>query len=311
MTALEKYIGKFSQLRVDRTKGAPAPHKPILLLSIISEIEKGNIVENKIYITPELVAQFKDYWHQLVCNPTFSSNFSLPFYHLKNDGFWFLNTFVGKEILLTSSQSIKSFGQLKDVIDFASFNEMLYQLLITADTRELLRNALLDVYFNNARISENNKIIADISNQILHDSAAVYKTRAAYFDEEEVFVRGGVFKKEIPRIYNHTCCISGMRIITSDSTQMIDACHIIPFSESHDDTICNGLSLCPNLHRAFDRGLIAIDESYKVIIKVFTEDSTAYSIKQFERKPILLPLAKDHYPAQTNLYLHRKRFKYC
>ncbi len=166
------------------------------------------------------MAQFKDYWHQLVDIPIFSSNFSLPFYHLKSDGFWFLNTFDGKEILLTSSYSIKSFGQLKDVADFASFDEMLYQLLITADIRELLRNTLLDVYFNNARISENNKIIADISNQILHVSAAIYKTRATYFDEEEVFVRSGVFKKEIPGIYNHTCCISGMRIINIHITQV-------------------------------------------------------------------------------------------
>ncbi len=311
MTALEKFIGKFSRLRVDRSKGAPAPHKPILLLSIITAIEKGYITDNKIYITPELVAQFKEYWHQLVHNPIFSSNFSLPFYHLKSDGFWFLNTFVGKEILLTSSHSIKSFGQLKDVVDFASFDEMLYQLLTIANTRELLRNTLLDVYFNNARISENNKIIADISNQILHDSPATYKTRATLFDEEEVFVRSGVFKKEIPRIYNHTCCISGMRIITNDSIQMIDACHIIPFSESHDDTICNGISLCPNLHRAFDRGLIAIDENYKVIIKAFTENNAAYSIKQFEGKVILLPAAKDFYPSQINLTLHRNRFKYC
>lgn len=119
MTALEKFIGKFSRLRVDRSKGAPAPHKPILILSIIAEIEKGSITDNKIYITPELVAQFKDYWHQLVDKPIFSSNFSLPFYHLKSDGFWFLHTFAGKEILLTSSHSIKSFGQLKDVVDFA------------------------------------------------------------------------------------------------------------------------------------------------------------------------------------------------
>ena len=84
---INKYIHKFSTLRVDRTKGAVAPHKPILLLAIISEIEKGNITGNKIYITPELVAQFKDYWLQLIHTSQFTPNFSLPFYHLKNEGF--------------------------------------------------------------------------------------------------------------------------------------------------------------------------------------------------------------------------------
>jgi predicted restriction endonuclease len=48
MKAFEKFIGKFSRLRVDRRKGKTEPHKPILLLSIISEIEKGNITDNNI-----------------------------------------------------------------------------------------------------------------------------------------------------------------------------------------------------------------------------------------------------------------------
>lgn len=36
-----------------------------------------------------------------------------------------------------------------------------------------------------------------------------------------------------------------------------------------DDTIGNGLSLCPNLHHAFDRGLIAIDDEYRVLVQPF------------------------------------------
>ena len=162
---LKKYIHKFSTLHVDRSKGAVAPHKPILRLSIISEIEKGNIAGNKIYITPELVAQFKDYWTQLIHTSQFTPNFALPFYHLKSEGFWFLHTFIGKEIALTSSHSIKSFGHLKDVVDFASFDEALYELLLSANHRELLRSTLLHVYFHDAHISNDNKIIAEISNR--------------------------------------------------------------------------------------------------------------------------------------------------
>ena len=37
---INNYIHKFSNLRVDRSKGAIAHHKPILLLAIRSEIEK-------------------------------------------------------------------------------------------------------------------------------------------------------------------------------------------------------------------------------------------------------------------------------
>ena len=92
---------------------------------------------------------------------------------------------------------------------------------------------------------------------------------------------------------------------------MIDACHIVPFSESHDDTITNGLSLCPNLHRAFDRGLLSIDENYKVVLQPFAEnENNMYSIKQFAGKEILLPKEKEYMPLQENLGKHRQKFRF-
>ncbi|RZK10799.1 MAG: HNH endonuclease [Flavobacterium sp.] len=310
MNALTKYVQKFSRLRVARLKGALAPHKPILLLSVFEGIDKGNIRENKIYITPELVATFKDFWHQLVVNSNFTSHFSLPFYHLKSDGFWHLQTLAGREIALTSSNSIKSFSHLKQVVDFAFFDEDLYALLLNQHTRQVLKQALLSKYFPNIDLNSPNHLIGEIINQILHEPSAVYRTKAMNFDDEEVFVRSGVFKKEIPRIYNYTCSISGMRIITDSEIQMIDACHIVPFSESHDDTITNGISLCPNLHRAFDRGLISLDSDYKVLIKPFSEQENFYSIKQFEGKQILLPNRKVYYPSQENLDAHRIKHRF-
>jgi putative restriction endonuclease len=88
----------------------------------------------------------------------------------------------------------------------------------------------------------------------------------------------------------------------------MDACHIEPFATSHDDTITNGIYLCPTLHRAFDRHLISIDENYRLIIsKAFIERSDSpYSIKQFEGKVILLPADRNHYPSQEKLQKHRE-----
>ena len=303
MNHLSTCIKKCSRLRTAKVNGVQAPHKPILLLAILTGIEKAEIQENKVRITPELVAAFKDLWYQLVHNATFTANFALPFYHLKSDGFWHLHTCLGRELLLTTSYSIKSFAQLKEVIDYASFKEDLYHLLINPHTREVLKQTLLSTYFPAAHnLSSNNELITTIIHQILHEAPAVYKTKAVSFDEEEVFIRGGVFKKEIPKIYNYTCCISGMRIIADKEVQMIDACHIVPFSQSSDDTIGNGLSLCPNLHRAFDRGLVAISDDYRVLVKPFHEvNNNAYSIKQFEGKRVLLPKEKAYHPLTANL----------
>jgi DNA sulfur modification protein DndC len=80
------------------------------------------------------------------------------------------------------------------------------------------------------------------------------------------------------------------------------------FSESYDDTITNGIALCPNLHRAFDRGLITIDNNYKVIVsKTFKEDETNYSIRIFENQQIFLPKQEIHFPLIDNFSWHRRK----
>jgi putative restriction endonuclease len=173
----------------------------------------------------------KDNWHHLVSENKFTANFALPFYHLLSEKFWFLKTSPGRELSLTSSHSIKSFSHLKEVIDYAFFDPHLYQLLTESGSREMLKQTLLESYFHiySYEVPETLSLAAEIRSEILKETPATYKTKAETFDEEEVFVRSGVFKKVVPQIYNYSCCISGMRIIASSEAQMIDACHIIPF----------------------------------------------------------------------------------
>jgi len=92
---------------------------------------------------------------------------------------------------------------------------------------------------------------------------------------------------------------------------MIDACHIIPFAESYNDTITNGIALSPNMHRAFDRGLISIDNDYRVLVSSkFIESDSVYSIRQFEGSSIILPENSSYYPSLENLAYHRERFSF-
>lgn len=321
--SLDAYIRQFRHLHVSRSKGVPAPHKPVLLISVIDEVEGGRITSNKIYITPELVATFKENWSALVDSKVFEPRFALPFYHLDGKGkkntdhFWHLVTFPGSEIALTSSDSIRSFAALKIAVDYATVDEELFLLFCEPKERTILRAVLLDTYFpltkgNYLRSKrKQGNYISEIENKLLNEAPEKYKLEIAKADEEEIFLRGGTFKKIVPRIYNYTCCISGLRIDSTSSVQMIDACHIIPFSESHDDTITNGISLCPNLHRAFDRGLISIDDNYRVVVSnAFVENESEYSIKQFEGKLISLPDKQGYLPSKTGLASHRVKWKF-
>jgi putative restriction endonuclease len=306
---LSTIIRKLSKLRVAQSNGLPAPHKAILLLSVVQSIESGEINENKIFITPELVARFKDNWHLLVHDSKFNPNFSLPFYHLKSEGFWHLKTFPGREILLTASHSIKSFTALKNTVAYASLDDAFFEVLLNQHSRDIIKQTLLDRYLNGQTINEKGyDLFHSVENQILTESPAEYQKEISKSDEEEIFVRGGVFKKVIPKVYNYTCCISGMKIIATRDIQMIDACHIVPFSESHDDTIKNGLSLSPNFHRAFDRFLVTINTDFEVIVSDSFTETGEFPIKQFHKKSIHLPDKTEYHPSLDNINWHFERF---
>jgi len=313
---IQKYLFHFSKLKRSASNGG-APHKPILLLSILSLVRKGDVTNNRIEITPSLVLEFKSIWSSIVVTQH-TANFSLPFYHMKSEPFWRLVTNAGMIIPVTSSNSVKSLGTLKDSIAFAEIDKDLFDLMIDSIGNSILEEKLLELYFpetkSNYKLNDYN-FIDHLETQILNDDRESYAERISELREslsknefeEEIFVRSGVFKREIPKIYDYQCAISGMRIESTTNAQLVDACHIIPFAISKDDTITNGISLSPNLHRAFDRGLLTINADYVVRVSpAIKENDSPYSLRQFEGKRINLPFESKFYPSIENLNWHRK-----
>lgn len=312
---LQRYLDRFHKLKIDRAHGI-APHKPILLISVLQTFKTEFQNSTRIYITPELVALFKTNWNLLVTTKH-DCRFALPFYHLTSDKFWKLIPKLGFENILQLSATMRSFSNLNIAVDCAVIEDDLMRLMKDSKCNDILIQFLLDEYFpiskNNFSDSSNGQqtLFDDIENKILKEPSEEYRQEIKKLleqkNDEEIFLRGSLFKREIPKIYNNTCCISGMRIDATVNVSMIDACHIVPFSVSYDDTITNGIALCPNLHRAFDRGLIGITEDYRITIsKSFREDESNYSIHVFAGKQIQLPKQKEYFPMKENFEWHLK-----
>lgn len=314
-----KYSNYFKKLNRGFNKGlGRAPHKPILLLSIIQLISKGFIPTNRIFITSDLLLSFRQNWKILV-DTNHTNNFSLPFFHLRSEPFWYLVAKPGKEIVTTSSKSIKSFKSLSDSIAFAEIDKDLFFLLQDPINQMWFEQLILENYFPNFKTVYKRPAInyeeEKIENEILNEPKEAYLDHMENLKEilqedefeEEIFVRGSLFKKTIPKVYDYTCSITGMKVESTHNIQMIDACHIYPFSISNDDTVTNGITLTPTLHRAFDRGLITINSNFVVRVSpTITKEESNFTISQFDGRQIILPVNEKFYPSQESLIWHNK-----
>ena len=74
MSIFRFVIEAMFKLRRDKGK---APHKSVLLLALVQEVEEGRITDNKVYITPELLASFKEIWSKLVTEGSWHCKFFL------------------------------------------------------------------------------------------------------------------------------------------------------------------------------------------------------------------------------------------
>jgi len=266
------FLHRFEKLRRDEKMGG-APHKPVLLLSLIDQFENAYLSGNRVFITPELIASFKSNWSNLV-ESEHSMSFAMPFFHMNSEPFWKLIPNEGCEIWVESKSAMRRISNLQTAVRFAEIDESLARFLEKKESRDSLRRLILSRYFPQKSSLFHNgdggtKIVESIEKEIESESPADYQNRLKSLSEsaskeefeEEIAIRGGLFKRKIPKIYDYTCCVSGFRIATNFSlTNLIEACHVRPISQSIDNSLSNGIAICPKLHKAFDAGIYTISD---------------------------------------------------
>lgn len=98
------------------------------------------------------------------------------------------------------------------------------------------------------------------------------------------------FRRSVLSSHNNRCCISAVEI-----PQLLVAGHIIPWSASKEHRLNpeNGMALCVLFDKAFDRGLMTIDEKLEVVysklIKKSPSDFVKSSLLPYEGRKITLP----------------------
>ncbi len=125
-----------------------------------------------------------------------------------------------------------------------------------------------------------------------------------------VRVNQDVFRKMMLKIYNESCCITGLNI-----PEVNRASHIVPWAEFQDERLDprNGLLLSATYDAAFDKRLISLDDDYRIIISKDISDHYKSDIvkEYFHNKrgdKIFLP--SSYLPNREYLKKHRDKGRF-
>lgn len=77
--------------------------------------------------------------------------------------------------------------------------------------------------------------------------------------------RDRVFATQVRDAYDSRCAITGLKIINGGGRAEMEAAHIRPVAQLGPDSVRNGLALSRTVHWMFDRGLISIDDNFRLL----------------------------------------------
>lgn len=262
---LAEYQDKFRRLVVNMAGGRRSPHKLCMLLALIDLARAGALRENRIYFAPPLLERYSRFF-TAVRAPSDHANPYFPFFHLSGklrDGqpsFWHLQPLPGREDVVHAMRTARSVGDITNNIAFAYVDAELFELLQDLASLEEL-GRVISVHWLDRGLEELRVVASSLSQissyeRFLREGAA-HDVTAIASEPPAHYVRDPAFRRVITELYDYRCAATGLRVVLSSGEAMVEAAHIHPFSEAGDDDPRNGLALCPNMHWAMDRNLIA------------------------------------------------------
>lgn len=125
-------------MKVAKFQGEIVIAKPILLLAIFELIEKGVILGNRINFSKELAEEYKSQWIRFSNKPITLVQY--PYYYLNSEEFYYIK---GKTDRKTPSAKF-----IREQIEFAAFDDELWDLLQIPETREELKSTIIKFFLS-------------------------------------------------------------------------------------------------------------------------------------------------------------------
>lgn len=134
---LDMYRDLLLSIQRGTYQGQPINAKPILLLAIFNSIEKGEIVNNKIYFD-QIEPSYSVFFHE---NKIKKTPLFKPFYYLQFDSILHL-----KWKSRAYEEKHPSSRFIRNNIEYAYFDNALWDILQDKGTRDYFRKSIEDFY---------------------------------------------------------------------------------------------------------------------------------------------------------------------
>ena len=102
------------------------------------------------------------------------------------------------------------------------------------------------------------------------------------------------FRINVLSAYKYRCCVT-----RSDLIDAIEANHIHPYFGVGTNNVQNGIPLRADIHKLWTKGLLGINDQFKVILSEKAKNSESY--KKYHDQPIMLPTNPKYHPDKAAL----------
>lgn len=287
-------LDRFRNINIWKNGERRAPHKPLLLLMSLAEIENsGSRLTPFAEIKPRLVRLLEEF------GPASAKNTPQePFCRLSNDGIWELSGDPAFVQSIAVSGSVSS-RQLLDHNISGGFSEPVYRRLkADPQLRRQIAGLLLEEHFPDTLYHD---LLAETGldpEWLLSPAAAEQKRR-----------RNPDFRNYVLKAYEFRCAVCGLDIRIGTMPVALEAAHIRWFNHNGPDDITNGVALCSLHHKLFDRGAFTIDPQYRMLVSGEANGHGGFEevLMRWHGRRIALPYENSKAPARVFTEWHLRQ----
>lgn len=281
-------LQQFENINTWKSKGVRAPHKPLLMLLALGEIQRGNTgFIPYSTIEPKLKELLQDFGP-----PRRNVYTHFPFIRLANDALWQFN----KPELINTKQDYSNKYLLGHDLQGKFPDELPTKLKQNPDILRQVAETIMEQNFPET-------LHQDILDAVGLDISPTPSTSPRKVARK----RDPLFRESILRAYEYRCAVCGFGVRLRNKLLALEAAHIMWHQAGGPDVEVNGLALCSTHHKLFDLGAFTIGQELQMLVSDEVNGLGAEEwLTRHHGKPLLPPQKKQFYPEPEFLQWHVK-----